>query len=97
MAQKPRVEFPGALYHVIAFGNRRTTLLHADADFAGNFEHYRRGDSLRCYAFILLANHLHLLVETDEVPISRTMQTSYDPGNSKSADEIQKREAAQLG
>ena len=78
MAQKPRVEFPGALYHVIARGNRRTTLFHDEADYAAyleRLERYRRRDSLRCYAFILMSNHLHLLVETGEVPLSRTMQT----------------------
>jgi putative transposase len=30
---------------------------------------------LRCYACILLANHIHLLVEIEEVPLERTMQT----------------------
>ncbi|MDH3504664.1 MAG: transposase [Nitrospirota bacterium] len=78
MARKPRVEFPGALYHVIARGNRRTTLFHDEADYAAyleRLERYRRRDSLRCYAFILMSNHLHLLVETGEVPLSRTMQT----------------------
>ncbi|PJA78297.1 MAG: hypothetical protein CO149_04790 [Nitrospirae bacterium CG_4_9_14_3_um_filter_51_5] len=99
MARKPRVEFPGALYHVIARGNRRTTLFHDEADYDAyleRLERYRRRDSLRCYAFILMANHLHLLVETGEVPLSRTMQTSYGQKNSKSADEIQEYEAAQL-
>jgi hypothetical protein len=40
--------------------------------------------------------HPDLLVETGEVPLSRTMQTSYGPGNSKPADEIEVSEAAQL-
>ncbi|MDH3504652.1 MAG: hypothetical protein OEM58_09020 [Nitrospirota bacterium] len=43
-----------------------------------------------------MANDLYLLVETGEVTLSRTMKTSYDPGNSKAADEIEKNEAAQL-
>ncbi len=78
MAQKPRVEFPGAFYHVIARGNRCATLFHDDADYEAyleRLERYRQRDSLRCYAYILLANHVHLLVETGEVPLSRTMQT----------------------
>ena len=73
MARKPRVEFPGALYHVIARGNRRTTLFHDEADYAAyleRFEGYGRRDSLRCYAFILMANHLHLLVESGAVLVS---------------------------
>lgn len=99
MARKPRVEFPGAPYHVIARGNRRTTLFHDEADYhtyLERLERYRRRDSLRCYAFILLSNHVHLLVETGEVPLSRTMQTSYGPKNSKSADEIKEYDIAQI-
>jgi putative transposase len=78
MARKPRVDFPGALYHVIVRGNRRTTLFHDAADYHAyleRLERYRRRDHLRCYAFVLMANHVHLLVETDEVPLARTMQT----------------------
>ena len=78
MARKPRVEFPGAFYHVIARGNRRTTLFHDAADYEGylsRLERYRQRDSLRCYAFILMRNHAHLLVQTQAIPLSRTMQT----------------------
>jgi len=78
MARKPRVEFSGAFYHVIARGNRRTTLFHDEADFSAyleRLERYRKRDSLRCYAFVLMHNHVHLLVETGTVPLSRTMQT----------------------
>jgi len=99
MAPKPRGAFPCALYHVIATGNRRTTLFHDEADYAAyleRLERYRRRDSLRCYAFILMSNHVHLLVETGEVLVSGTMQTSYAPGNSNHAAEIEKNEASQL-
>jgi hypothetical protein len=56
MARKPRVEFPGALYHLIARVNRRTTLFHDEADYHAyltRLERHRRRDRLRCYAFIL--------------------------------------------
>ena len=33
MARNPRVEFAGALYHVIARGNRRAPIFHDDADY----------------------------------------------------------------
>ena len=77
MARKPRVEFAGACYHVIARGNRRATLFHDKADYAAYLDrlrHYQEQDHLTCYAFVLLANHLHLLVESGDVPLSRTMQ-----------------------
>ena len=31
MARKPRIEFSGAFYHIIARGNRRATIFHDDA------------------------------------------------------------------
>ncbi len=73
MARKPRVEFPGGFYHVIARGNRRATLFHDDADYEAyleRLERYRRRDGLRCYAYVLMPNHVHLLVETGVVPLS---------------------------
>ena len=73
MARKPRGAFPCVLYHVIA-GNRRTPPpFHADAAFAASLERlecYPRRDSLQCSAFILMANHLHLLVESGAVLVS---------------------------
>ncbi|MFZ5876932.1 MAG: transposase [Nitrospirota bacterium] len=78
MARKPRVEFAGAFYHVIARGNRRETLFHDRADFTAyltRVERYRQRDALTCYAYVLMSNHVHLLVETGVVPLSRTMQT----------------------
>ena len=77
MARKPRVEFAGAFYHVIARGNRRAVLFSEDADYAAylqRFERYRERERLRCYVYVLLANHVHLLVETGEVPWSRAIQ-----------------------
>ena len=53
-------------------------LFHDEKDYAAyleRLERYRQRDCLRCYAFVLMANHLHLLVETGDVPLSRTMQT----------------------
>ncbi len=77
MARKPRVEFAGAFYHVIARGNSRAVLFSEDADYAAylpRFERYRERDRLRCYTYVLLANYVHLLVETGEVPWSWTIQ-----------------------
>ncbi len=77
MARKPRVEFAGAFYHVIARGNRRAVLFYEDTDYAAylqRFERYRERDRLRCYVYVLLADHVHLLAETGEVPLSRAIQ-----------------------
>jgi REP element-mobilizing transposase RayT len=78
MPRKPRVEFPGAFYHVIARGNRRAVIFHDDADYTTyleRLERYRARDRCTLYAYVLMANHVHLLVETSDVPLARMMQT----------------------
>ena len=78
MARKPRVDFPGALYHVIARGNRRAVIIHDDDDataYLERLERYRVRDGCTLYAYVLMHNHVHLLLETSEHPLARTMQT----------------------
>ncbi len=81
MARKPRVEFPGAFYHVIARGNRRAPLFHDDADYEAyleRLERYRQRDGLRCYTYVLVANHVHLLGKPGRSPPSmQTLQLKY--------------------
>lgn len=38
-------------------------------------ERYRRHDGVTLQAYVLMTNHVHLLLETGERPLSRTMQT----------------------
>jgi REP element-mobilizing transposase RayT len=77
MARKPRVEFEGAFYHVIARGNQRRDIFADDDDRVGyleRVEHYRRRYEFIVYAYVLMSNHVHLLVETGRVPLSKIMQ-----------------------
>jgi REP element-mobilizing transposase RayT len=67
MARKPRVEFDGALYHVIVRGNQRQRTFDDDPDrkrYLERLEHYRQRYGFRLYAYVLMANHVHLLIET---------------------------------
>ena len=78
MARKPRIEFSGAFYHVIARGNRRATIFHDDADYLtylSRLERYRHRDGVTVHAYVLMTNHVHLLLETGTQPLSRTLQT----------------------
>jgi putative transposase len=78
MARKPRIEFPGAFYHVIVRGNQRATIFHDAADYTAyltRLERYRRRDGVRLHAYVLMTNHVHLLLETGAHPLARTMQT----------------------
>ena len=78
MARKPCINFPGALYHVIARGNRRQKIFCDDSDYElylQFLEEYKERYRFSLYAYALLPNHLHLLIEVGEIPLSRLMQT----------------------
>jgi putative transposase len=76
--RKPRLEYPGSLYHVIARGNQRQKVFLEDGDFVRYLK--LLGDPLEgrgflLYAYCLMGNHVHLLIEqTTEYPLSRFMQ-----------------------
>lgn len=77
MARKPRVEFDGAFYHVIVRGNQRQRTFQDDQDrvaYLQRIEHYRQRYGFRLYAYVLMANHVHLLIETKSVALSKIMQ-----------------------
>jgi len=78
MARKPRIHFPGALYHVITRGNRRQGIFLDEKDlqrFLTYLSDCKNRFSFRLYAYSLMKNHLHLLIEVGEIPLSRIMQT----------------------
>ena len=77
MARKPRVEFEGAFYHVIARGNQRQDIFRDDKDrgiYLQRLEHYRKRYDFKLYAYVLMSNHVHLLIETQKIPLSKIMQ-----------------------
>jgi REP element-mobilizing transposase RayT len=77
MARKPRVEFEGAFYHVIVRGNQRQRIFGDDQDrtaYLERIEHYRQRCRFVLYAYVLMPNHVHLLLETIKVPLSKIMQ-----------------------
>lgn len=76
MARPIRLEYPGAVYHVIARGNERREIFRDDADrqlYLDRVRHYREKFGFKLYAYCLLTNHLHLALETGQVPLSRVM------------------------
>ena len=78
MARKPRLDVPCGFYHVLARGNRRATIFHDDTDYRAyleRLERYRHRDGVTLHAYVLMPNHVHLLLETGDRPLARTMQT----------------------
>ena len=77
MPRGPRLDAPDTLHHVIARGIDRGTIFHDDvdpADFVDRLARLATPRHLHVYAWALLTNHLHLLVRTAGVPLSRSMQ-----------------------
>ena len=73
MARKPRIHFPGALYHVIARGNKGQRVFRGEEDYLRYLKivrEYKEAFGVVLYAFVLMPTHVHLLVEINETPLS---------------------------
>lgn len=77
MARPPRIEYPGALYHVLARGNQRREIFHDDADrsqYLAKLAAYKQRHRFALYAYVVMTNHIHLLVETRDVALGKIVQ-----------------------
>jgi putative transposase len=77
MARPLRIEYPGALYHVTSRGNAGQKIFWTDKDrryfielLAYIIERFR----WVCYAYCLMDNHYHLVIETREANLSKGMR-----------------------
>jgi len=77
MARPLRLEFPGTLYHLTARGNAQQAIFLDAMDreafltiLAGEIDQHR----WRCYAYCLMDNHYHLLIETPEANLVHGMR-----------------------
>jgi len=78
MARKQRVYFPGALYHVIARGNKGAKVFKSAQDYKlylRFLKEYKSRYAFLLYAYVLLPTHVHLLIEVHETPLSKIMQS----------------------
>jgi len=67
MARKPRIEFAGAVYHIISRGDRGEAIYEGDEDrerFLGGVGEVCERTGWKVHAFVLMTNHL--LLETPE-------------------------------
>ena len=77
MARKPRLHINGAFYHVMLRGNNGQNIFYTDLDrqvFYRLLEEGIQKYNHRIHAFCLMSNHVHLLLEIGEVPLSKVMQ-----------------------
>ena len=77
MARQWRIEFPGAIYHVMSRGNDRREIFCSDNDRQRFLE--LLGDlserfEVDVHAYVLMGNHYHLLLRTRQANLSKAMQ-----------------------
>ena len=67
MARKLRIEYPGAVYHVMNRGDRRESIFLNEKDrelFLETLGEACAKTGWEVHAFCLMGNHFHLVVET---------------------------------
>jgi len=77
MARSLRVEYEGAIYHVTARGNEQRPIFRSDADrlfFTKKLSSISKAQHIRLYAYVLMNNHYHFLLETPRANLSSFMQ-----------------------
>ena len=77
MARSLRIEYPGALYHITSRGDGQEDIYLSDEDrvlFLAVFSEVCVRCNWVCYAYCLMSNHYHLLVETPQGNLSKGMQ-----------------------
>ena len=69
MPRKMRVEYPGAIYHVMSRGDRREDIYLDDVDrhdFLKTLAEACQKTEWQVHAYCLMRNHFHLVVETPQ-------------------------------
>jgi putative transposase len=77
MSRPLRLEFPNALYYVTARGDRRENIFEDDQDrhaFLATLAQVVKQFNWLCYAYCLMDNHYHLLIQTPDSNLSKGMR-----------------------
>jgi len=77
MARKPRIHYPGAIYHVMLRGNAKQAIFNNGEEYryfedilAQGLEQY----SLMLHAYCWMKNHVHMALQVNDIPLSKLMQ-----------------------
>jgi len=77
MARKLRIHYEGALYHVIVRGNNRAYIFknrENKEEYKKIVSKYKKRYRFKLYAYCIMDNHAHLLIEVNDIPLSKIMQ-----------------------
>ena len=75
--RKQRLTFPGALYHIFYRGNNKASIFYTNNDrqnYLQILSETKKLFGLNIYAYVLMTNHIHLLIETPQANISAAMK-----------------------
>lgn len=77
MGRRPRIHYPGAVYHVMARGvDRRDIYMDAQdrISFLESLNRIKAQTNTTVIAYCLMGNHFHLAIRVDQTPLSDLMQ-----------------------
>jgi len=77
MSRQLRIEYPGAIYHVMSRGNRRERIFRDEEDrrlFLAALEAAVGKTQWQVHAYCLMSNHFHLVVETPQANLVAGMK-----------------------
>lgn len=94
MSRKKRVWYPGAIYHVMSRGNRRTVLFQDNSDYMRFLECVslsKKQYGFRIHSMCLMTNHFHIAIPLYRLYFLRRVRASALP------ESVLKRESCELG
>jgi REP element-mobilizing transposase RayT len=77
MARPLRLDYPDSFYHVLSRGNERRDIFRERADylkFLDLLEEMTDRFKVEIHAYVLMSNHFHLLIKTNQSNLSRAIQ-----------------------
>ncbi len=77
MARKKRIWYPGATYHVMSRGNRRTAIFTEPYDYLQFYKfllEMKERFGFHIHAICLMTNHFHMAIETCHIELWKIMQ-----------------------
>ena len=77
MARPLRIQYAGAIYHVMARGNGRQLLFHEDRDYQRMLDGLEKTvgrTGWEVFSFVWMPNHIHALIQTPQPNLCRGMQ-----------------------
>ena len=67
MGRRPRIEYYGAIYHIIQRGNNRKPIFKRDEDKVYLLEVLSETKEIydfKVFAYVVMSNHYHFLIQT---------------------------------